>query len=187
MKNYIVLDLEATCESRSLLVLENRTFKNEIIEIGAVKINEKGEVIDTYERFVKPYLNPILTTFCKELTKIPQEEIDVAEGFPEVLSSFQEWIGEDYILCSWGFYDKKQFVSDCELHHLDTTWVNSHISLKHQYQKIKRLSRAVGVSKALEMEGFQFEGTKHRGIDDARNISKIFLKLKEQWKHEEEC
>lgn len=181
MKNYIVVDLEATCEDRKLLSQQKREFDNEIIEIGAVKVNEQGEVIDSFSRFVKPIVEPVLTDYCKELTKIAQRDIDVAESFPSVLKAFQEWIGSDYHLCSWGHYDKKQFKLDCERHQLDTKWVEPHISLKHQYQSIKKLSRGVGVRKALSKEGFKFEGTPHRGIDDARNIAKIFVKLKDHW------
>lgn len=180
-ESYITLDLEATCEDRKLLKEQNREFKNEIIEIGAVKINEQGEIVDSFSQFVKPILKPVLTDYCKELTKITQTDIDEAEGFSIVLKAFQEWMGEDYQLCSWGFYDKKQLRLDCERHDLDSLWLRPHISLKHQYQEIRHLTRGVGVRKALAKEGFQFDGTPHRGIDDARNIAKIFLKLKDQW------
>lgn len=181
MKNYIIVDLEATCEDRDLLKQQGRTFDNEIIEIGAVKVNEEGEIIGSFSRFVKPFVEPVLTDFCKELTSIAKDDIDVSESFPVALRAFQEWAGEDYHLCSWGFYDKRQFKLDCERHRLDTSWLVPHISLKHQYQGIKKLSRPVGVSKALSKEGFQFEGTPHRGIDDARNIAKLFVKFKDRW------
>jgi inhibitor of KinA sporulation pathway (predicted exonuclease) len=35
---------------------------------------------------------------------------------------------------------------------------------------------------ALEREGISMEGTHHRGIDDARNIAKIFVKDFESFK-----
>lgn len=174
MKQYIVFDLEATCDDK-------REIQNEVIEIGAVKLNEKGEVLDTFNRFVKPRLNPILTDFCKDLTKIPQQSIDEAEGFPSVIQAFRKWIGDDYILCSWGFYDKKQLRSDSELHQLNSEWINQHISLKHQHQELRKLKRGIGTMKALHKEGFSFEGTLHRGIDDALNITKIFIKYLDKW------
>ena len=37
---------------------------------------------------------------------------------------------------------------------------------------------------ALEKEKIQLEGTHHRGIDDARNIAKIFIKYFEEWDFE---
>lgn len=174
MVNYIVLDLEATCDD----IVE---IQNETIEIGAVKINEKGEIVDSFERFIKPLLNPILSEFCKNLTHITQKDIDEAESFPIVLNAFQEWIGTEYVLCSWGHYDKNQFIADCVLHGLPDEWVNPHISLKHQHGKLRKLNRPLSTGKALKKEGFKFEGTPHRGIDDARNIAKIFLKYMDKW------
>ncbi len=176
--NYIVLDLEATCwKDRSV----NK--QNEIIEIGAIKINDKGESLGEFCEFVKPKLNPILSDFCVELTTITQNEIDAAATYKEVIQRFKKWINldESYVLCSWGFYDKKQFEKDCKLHDLNTDWLENHISLKHQYAKIKNLRKPIGMGGALKKESLTLEGTHHRGIDDARNIAKIFTANIEKW------
>ncbi|MCB0629896.1 MAG: 3'-5' exonuclease [Saprospiraceae bacterium] len=176
--NYIIFDLEATCwEQRGQA-------ENETIEIGAVLIREK-ETISEFKRFVKPIKYPILSDFCKKLTSIQQADVDIAGHFYEVIPEFQSWIAyndEPYILCSWGFYDRKQFESDCRLCNMETDWLQSHISLKHQYQEIKRLRRAVGMKTALQIEKIPLEGTHHRGIDDAWNIAKLFLRYFDQWK-----
>ncbi len=177
--NYIILDLEATCwKDRSIQK------QNEIIEIGAVKINDKGEPQDEFCEFIKPKLNPVLSDFCKELTTITQEEIDIADPYENVIERFKNWIDveEPYVLCSWGFYDKKQFQKDCELHNLSIDWLENHISLKHQYAKIKNLRKPIGMGGALKKEKLTLEGTHHRGIDDARNIAKIFIANIEKWK-----
>ncbi|MBA3680350.1 MAG: exonuclease domain-containing protein [Bacteroidetes bacterium] len=177
---YIIVDLEATCwENKDLQK------KNEIIEIGAVCINTEGEIQSEFSEFVKPLINPVLSEFCKKLTTIKQNDIDAAESFKEVIERFKNWINvnEDYMLCSWGFYDKSQFKSDCELHKLGTNWLNHHISLKHQYAEIKKLQRPIGMAGALKIEKLQIDGTHHRGIDDARNIAKIFIQHIDKWKY----
>jgi inhibitor of KinA sporulation pathway (predicted exonuclease) len=173
--NYIVIDLEATCWKN------NFQMQNEIIEIGALKINESAKVIDEFSSFVKPKLHPILSPFCIQLTSISQKQIDEANPYPTVIKNFIDWIGEEYKLCSWGFYDKNQFTKDCELHNLDVTWIKNHISIKHQYAKIKYLQRPIGMDAALIDENLQLDGVHHRGIDDARNISKIFIKYFNSW------
>ena len=175
--NYIIVDLEATCEEN------NRSFFNEIIEIGAVKINDKLNIVDKFSMFVRPKLNPLLTEFCRTLTSITQSDVDQADTFDKVLSKFLEWIGEDeYIICSWGFYDKTQFTRDCSLYGLDIGWIDRHISLKHQHgEKIVGKKRGVGMKWALEKAGIELVGTHHRGIDDARNIAQLFLKYFDIW------
>lgn len=178
MKHYIVLDLEATC-------WEDKGLKpNEIIEIGAVCIDEERQIKDEFVTFVRPSVHPVLSPFCTQLTSITQTQVDAAPLFPEALILFQDWIagfGTSYVLCSWGFYDKAQFNGDCLLHKLDTAWLKNHISLKHQHAKICSLRRPMGMSGALHYEKMKLEGTHHRGIDDARNITKIFLKHFDKW------
>ncbi|UIO43876.1 exonuclease domain-containing protein [Brevibacillus brevis] len=169
--NYIIFDLEATCWEN------DRTKQNEIIEIGAVKLNDHLAVIGEFQTFIKPKLNPILSDFCKKLTSISQKEVDQAPSFGEAISHFQNWIGSEYHLCSWGFYDKKQLKMDCELHNVPSSWIRHHISIKHQHGKMIGAERGVGMGKALQMLNIPLEGTHHRGMDDARNIAKIFVEI----------
>jgi len=179
--NYVIFDLEATCWD------QHDRNDNETIEIGAVMLNDKCEIVSTFEQFVKPIRYPNLSEFCKNLTTITQENIDQAKYFHVVIEEFKQWFEyskDDYVLCSWGFYDRKQFESDCEIHGLKTEWLTKHISLKHQHFKINNLRRALGMKKAMDYDKLQIEGTHHRGIDDAKNITKIFIKYFDKWKFE---
>jgi len=171
-KTHIVFDLEATCEDKAI----NPHFDNETIEIGAVKI-VNGEIVDEFQNFIKPVRSNQLTEFCKNLTHITQEQVENGLTFLEAISEFQKWAGENAEFLSWGFYDRKQLEKDLAYHGMSANWLCNHRSIKHEHQEIKGLSRGVGVIKALRMEGLQFEGTHHRGIDDAKNIAKIFLKV----------
>ncbi len=160
----------------------------EIIEIGAVRINSFGEVEDTFNRFVKPVINPNLSLFCRQLTTIEQEKINRAAIFPKVIDDFQDWAGifddeEDYLLCSWGNFDRKMLVQDCQLHRIESDWTTPHINLKRQYHDMKRLGRTRGLKSAVSVEGFDFTGQPHRGIDDALNLAKIFVKYLDEWEY----
>jgi 3'-5' exoribonuclease 1 len=174
---YIVLDLEATCwEKRD-------KSPNEIIEIGALCVDENPTILGEFSQFVKPFVHTQLSEFCTKLTSITQEQVETASLFPGVVNAFQHWIlsfEDDYVLCSWGHYDKHQFIMDCKLHGLNSDWTAAHISLKHQYALINH-TQPIGMKKALIREKIPLDGTHHRGIDDARNITKIFLKFFKQW------
>lgn len=180
--NYIIFDLEATCEKN------NREYQNETIEIGSVKLNSKLDIVDTFVSFVKPVVNPILTDFCKELTTIKQSDVDNAPKFPNAIQSFQDWIGlkDEYLLVSWGKYDKNQLRSDSTLHHLDSKWVTErHVSFKHLHGEhilsklpkdnpLRNRTNGIGMEKALKLAKLPLLGTHHRGIDDAHNIAQLF-------------
>ena len=101
----------------------------------------------------------------------------VWKTFPDVIDAFQDWADiyyEEYLLCSWGDFDKRMFIQDCQLHDLDFKWAETHINLKRQYHEIKKRRKLRGLKYCLEAEGFEFEGTAHRAIDDAKNLVKIF-------------
>lgn len=177
--NYIVYDLEATC-------WENPPpgYIQETIEIGAFKINHFGEIRGRFNRFVKPQVHPVLSPFCRQLTGIDQMDINRAKYFPEVIEEFWDWgriHEEDYVLCSWGGFDKKLFAADCNLHRLDAEWTIHHVNLKEQYRIMKRNNRSIGLKKAVEMENILFTGQHHRAISDAENLAKLFLKHLGTW------
>ena len=158
----------------------------EIIEIGAVRVDGYGEVQGIFDSFVRPVMNPYLSSFCKELTSIQQSDVERARRFPEVVEDFQDWAemwDEDYVLCAWGEFDQKMLINDCRLHKIDYDWTDSHINLKEQYREIKRLRQTRGLKAVVESEGFEFVGTHHRGIDDARNLALIFTKYLDEWRY----
>ena len=179
--NFIIYDLEATC-------WRGRPPKGvqEIIEIGAFKINELGEVLSSFNKFVKPWVNPVLSGFCQSLTHISQEDVDRADKFPAVIEQFQDWIDiydEDYILCAWGKFDIQLLRNDCVLHDLETEWLDHHTNLKAQYHEIIGTSKYAGLKNTTIREGFEFTGIHHRAISDAENLAKIFIKYIDEWRY----
>lgn len=179
--NFIIFDLEATCWAQ-----QSPSLVQETIEIGAVLINPYGEVEDHFSRFVRPKINPMLSGYCQSLTGISQIDVNRGRPFPEVIQDFQDWIGvdeEDYLLCSWGGFDKRLLRQDCALHRLEPDWVDKHINLKAQYSEFRKLRRPIGLKAAVEREGFEFTGQHHRGIDDAENLAKLFVKFLDEWQY----
>lgn len=55
------------------------------IEIGLVVIGlETLEIVDEFQRLVRPQIHPIPTVFCKKLTSIQQVEVNSAGTYLEV-------------------------------------------------------------------------------------------------------
>lgn len=173
---YIIFDLEATCWENT------HTKISEIIEIGSVKLNNNLEVIDTFSIFVKPYINPILSSFCTDLTTISQDNVNSAPNFAEAMCKFETFItstSEHIKLISWGNYDKNQIIEESLIKKYSgpiLRLLNTHINLKNKFSKSYNFKRA-GMASALKYLNIKLEGTHHRGIDDAKNISLIFQKI----------
>jgi inhibitor of KinA sporulation pathway (predicted exonuclease) len=173
---FLVVDLEATCSKDSSIPRNEM----EIIEIGAIMYNtERHEVADSFDILIQPTRNPILSDFCKELTTITQNALCEAPKFEEAFTEFVNWYksfhpeNNKILFSSWGFYDKHQILKDCEYFGVEYPFSEEHLNIKKYFQNSYGLKRGIGVSDALKLIGMFFEGTPHRGIDDARNITRI--------------
>ena len=176
--NYIVLDLEATCVNP-----RSDSFQNEIIEIGACLAASDGTILDEFQTFVRPVVNPVLTDFCVGLTHITQDQVDNAPDYLSALSLFDAWISHCQNLygpikswCSWGDYDRKQFQRNSRLLNVRDGDILSipHVNLKNLYGKTVGLQKKMlGLGKALVREEMVFQGSPHRGIDDAKNAARL--------------
>lgn len=167
---YLVIDLEATCWKGAAPA------QNETIEIGAVVFDATQGIIDEFQSFVRPKLQPQLSDFCKTLTGIKQQQVDSAPRFPDAFNEFTEW-ADAYplaVFASWGAYDRKQLLTDCLLHKMQP-WdrLDPHLNLKRAFSTLMDCSLAPELQHALELSKLAQEGTLHRGLDDAKNIARI--------------
>ncbi|WP_016951228.1 3'-5' exonuclease [Anabaena sp. PCC 7108] len=170
---FLIIDLEATCCNQKSIPRHEM----EIIEIGAVMLNRKTWEIDSeFQQFIKPVRNPQLTAFCTELTSISQKQVDTAPTFPEAMSKLTEWVNlfPNNIFCSWGNYDKLQFLQDCKFHQVPYPFGTEHRNIKNEFSEYLGVSHKFGMAQALKHLQIELQGTHHRGIDDARNISSIY-------------
>jgi inhibitor of KinA sporulation pathway (predicted exonuclease) len=173
---YLIVDLEATCSNDGSVPRQEM----EIIEIGAVMQNTRTfEVESEFQIFIRPVRHPQLTSFCTELTSITQEQVDSAPSFREGIEALKEWMYPfgDTLFCSWGHYDRKQFHQDCDYHQVAYPFRSDHLNLKLAYSEATGQTKKPGLAEALKHLALEFEGTHHRGLDDARNIARIVRKV----------
>ena len=96
-KTYVILDLEWNgTYSRRI-----KGFINEIIEFGAVKVDESLNILDTYEALVRPQVGKKISGKICTLTSITNEELEGGLQFMQVTSRFRKWMG-GAVLLTWG-------------------------------------------------------------------------------------
>ncbi|MBR6705501.1 MAG: exonuclease domain-containing protein [Clostridia bacterium] len=105
---YIVMDLEWN----QPISYSSAAYRNvgekllfEMIQIGAVKLDENLEVIDTFTQLIRPIYYVKLHPRIKRITHISQEELEEAPLFSEALTRFADFCGQDYALITWGCDD----------------------------------------------------------------------------------
>ena len=109
--NYIILDLEwdsAYCHKKS-------GFVNQIIQIGAVKLNDEFDFLDRIEILVKSNISKKVTRRFTELTGITTD--DMKSGIPlrAATEKYNEWVGEDIVTMTWSNSDLYAIVENARL------------------------------------------------------------------------
>ena len=174
---FLVVDFEATCSRDSVVPRDEM----EIIEIGAVRQSTRTfEIEAEYQAFVRPQRHPVLTDFCRELTTITQADVDRAKTFPEIVLEVQDWLegAGTFVFCSWGAYDRRQVEQDATYHKVNSPFGDEHVNVKARFAESIGARKPMGLGAALKRIGLDFEGTPHRGIDDARNIARIVRQVR---------
>lgn len=102
--HYIVFDLEWNQPDDGKKSSE-RELLFEIIEIGAIKLNDKFEIVSKFQEIVKPTVYKKINWHTKKMLHLEENELQRGKVFPVVCKRFLEWCGEDYIFCTWGSQD----------------------------------------------------------------------------------
>ena len=107
--NYIVVDLEwnqpMSFDSHVYREVGDRLIF-EMIQIGAVKVGENFEVVDSISIPIRPTHYVKIHPRIRKMTQLGAEELADAPQFLEAMDQFAAWCGEDYTLL-FGFKDRK--------------------------------------------------------------------------------
>ena len=106
--NYIVLDLEWNQSYRGKeYSIEEMPF--EIIQIGAVKLDEHKNITGRWERIIRPVEYVKLHGKVSEMLEITEDELKMGDDFASAAKEFLEWCGDDYEFITWGSSDLTEF------------------------------------------------------------------------------
>ncbi len=107
--DYVIFDLEWN----NAYDYKEKKGVNEIIEIGAVRLDKDLNISDTFTQLVKPKLSKKLSKRFVDLTSITKEEIaQNGISFEKAMSDFAEWAGTDAVFMSWSNSDLYVLVSN---------------------------------------------------------------------------
>lgn len=102
--NYIVFDLEWN-QSPDGKKHEDARLPFEIIEIGAVKLNDDKEITDSFQRLVRPQVYRWIHDSIHEVVHVDYKDLRKGTPFPQAVREFLEWCGPQYYLFTWGSQD----------------------------------------------------------------------------------
>ncbi|WP_297128991.1 3'-5' exonuclease [uncultured Eubacterium sp.] len=185
--NYIIFDLEWN----NAYSYAKKGFMNEIIEIGAVKLNERLEIVDTFKQLILPKITKKLSGRCKSLTNITNEELK-QNGIPfaDAIKDFSRWSrGDGNVFMSWSNSDLYVLTNNYQtfLGNLNIDFITKYCDAqKYCMSFIKRENNnQISLADCGETFGIEIDVDKlHRALTDcyltAECLKKVFDKDKLQ-------
>lgn len=148
---------------------EELTLRGEIIQIGAVRIDENARVLDTFEMTLKPRIFRKLQHHIAKVTGLSQGDLDAGVPIREGLRSFMDWAGPDAEFGEWGLDDVPVLKQNLFICGLDERWPRHWYDLQRVF--LEEFPRKEGEGMTLESVvdrlGIPKEEPFHNALDDA--------------------
>lgn len=175
---HIVVDLEMNCLSREYQQ-ERQTCSMEIIEIGAVVLDEKYQEIGCFKTYVKPQYNAVIEKYYERLTGISTGMVENAPVLEEALSMFISWcrsMRDDLQIYQWSGTDidqikKEILLKGIVIHPDDEEMFCDWKDLQKEYGETLGVERNISLQNALMYADLDFQGDMHDALFDARNTA----------------
>lgn len=157
--------------------LKELDLENEIIEIGAVKVDKYMKPISELREYVKPTVFPIINPIVNEITKI---DMDVLKSkgisFHDAMNKLKDMFEDGDVLCSWAKDDIAELIINA--HHYgytDINWLDKYLDIQEYATKILAHKKALGLKTALEQLKIRVDNGKlHDALNDANYTVQVF-------------
>lgn len=181
LMDYIVLDLEwnqasDSHDDRSKML----TF--EIIEIGAVKLNSRMEIADTFHELIRPQVYDEMHKITERLIHIHMSELADCRQFEEVMKDFLAWCGDDYMFGTWGPLDLTELQKNMVFFGMEP--LGKGPIRFYDIQKLFSIAYEDGKSRrsleyAVDFLDFEKDNPFHRAISDAYYTALVLQQIKD--------
>lgn len=174
---YIIMDLEWNGSNT------DSGYFNEIIEIGAVALDNSMAILGEFQSFVKPNVTKKLRGRIQELTHISNDDLKSASSFVSAYNRLKEWIGsEDNCMLAWGNADIMVLYENLKHYDMldDIYVIKNYCDAQLMCQKAADipLTKQVGLSAFAEIAGVDIgDDLLHRAINDSRLTAKCVAKM----------
>lgn len=153
--------------------------KNEIIEIGAIKLDNYMKAIEDLKIYIKPSVIPILNPKISEITNINEEDLEGGVSFEEGMDKLSTLIEEGDIICSWAKDDIIEIINNASYHNYDNIkWLKNYLDLQEYSTKILGKKKSLSLKNALEEFKIKVDSTKlHDALNDAIYTGEVFKRI----------
>lgn len=176
---YVIVDLEWNGSYSK----KAHGYFNEIIEVGAVKVNDRLQIVDQFEAQIRPVVSKKLSEIVTDLTNITPEDLEDGTTFAKMMRQFAAFVGDKpTAVLTWSTTDLLVLMENCRFF-----FGRQEISFLHYYMDFQAYAQRqmgtndgqqLGLAKAGELLGIPEDGlAHHRALDDSVLTTKILQKV----------
>lgn len=176
---FVVMDLEWN----NTYAKKANGYINEIIEIGAVKLDSDIETVDTFSCIIRSQIGKKLRGSVKKLTHLTNDDISSGMPFTKAFSMFRKWLGnEETVILTWGDGDVRVLLDNFKyLNGIKVIpFLDKYCDLQRCFQKFNKSGKGqqTGLLTAAEILGID-PGMyiHHRALGDSMMTAEILKKI----------
>ena len=156
---------------------KDRKLQFEILEIGAVKLDDDGKVLDSFNELVRPVVYDKLNWHTRKMLNISMKELENGKLFVDVCKSFLDWCGENPTFCTWGTQDLTELQRNMRYFNMEPLSDGPIPFYNVQYLfslQIKDEEKVYNLESAVDKIELEKDIPFHRAYSDAYYTAKIF-------------
>ena len=180
---HIVIDLEFNQSYNTKKGDKSETVAEcpfEIIQIGAVKLDENLDIKDQFTVLIKPQIYPKINPIVERITGITDEILDSCVNFEEAFQLFAKFAGTNSVIYTWGIDDIKSLFRNIVYFKCDTKSItNRYINIQPIAAKAlnSQSGGTIGLKNAAELFGIECPLKFHDALNDASYTALVLKKI----------
>ena len=180
--HYIVMDLEwnqPTSFNTPVFRQIGDSLLFEVIQIGAVKLGDDFSVLGELSIPIRPTHYVDIHPRVRRMTHLGRAELEDAPAFPEAMTQFSEWCGEDYVFLTWGGDDISVLKQNLDFFEFGGAEARM-FDVQRYFAEARELgARQTSLKTAMEQLGIEPDETRdfHNAMNDAYYTALVLQKL----------
>jgi len=156
----------------------------EIIQIGAVLLDDNNNEIIRFETYVKPRYS-VIRQVITDLTHIEEKHVIGAPDIEEAMQRLCNIIidNDNTILCTWSDSDVNVISKELEIKNIHNEIISklceNYFDIQKDFNEKVNIQNRINLTKALNMVGIDFEGKEHGALADAVNTAKLYKEMQD--------
>ena len=152
---------------------------NEIIEIGAIKVDMYMKPLEHLKVYIKPSVIPVVNPKILSITNIKKEELESGVSFNEGLDMLKKMVGKGDVICSWAKDDIAEIIRNANHHgYSDLSWIERYLDIQEYTTKILGKKNILSLKNALQQLKIKVDESKlHDALNDSIYTLSVFKNI----------